>query len=268
MNKETIEALLIQFVSSLTEVQGVVMVSAQGQPLTDPIGISEASTAMMAGVMLHLAGCVSEQCQWHTVDGVTIQAQEGYLILMQCSRDLFLLIRASAVPSGYLQHQIQQRLLKLRLSLQALHSNETMTYLSSRPTQLINGNTGSPTSDDTVLAYAVNGFSTSVINGSTATDPTANGSAQHIPPLSPPDLPKRISLPPSSLDAGEIAFCQEQLAEIIGPIAYMICDRTLAQTPDLKLMDFVKALTQQIPDQQKALEFQQRVFGSRLSKHL
>ncbi|NJK28987.1 MAG: hypothetical protein HC851_09320 [Acaryochloris sp. RU_4_1] len=259
MNKETIETLLIQFVSSSTEVQGAVMVSAQGQPLTDPIGISEASTSMMAGVMLHLAGCVSEQCQWHAVDGVTIQAQEGYLILVQCSADLFLLIRANAVPSGYLQHQIQQRLLKLRISLQALHSNETVVYLSSSPTQLINGNTGSSVSEDTVLAYAASGFSTSVMNGSTETYPTVNGFAQQIPHLSPH---------PSSLSEGEIAFCQEQLAEIIGPIAYMICDRTLAQTPDLKLMDFVKALAQQIPNQQKALEFQRRVFGSKLSKLL
>ncbi|NJN38833.1 MAG: hypothetical protein HC790_09030 [Acaryochloridaceae cyanobacterium CSU_3_4] len=268
MNKETIETLLIQFVSSSTEVQGAVMVSAQGQPLTDPIGISEASTSMMAGVMLHLAGCVSEQCQWHAVDGVTIQAQEGYLILVQCSADLFLLIRANAVPSGYLQHQIQQRLLKLRISLQALHSNETVVYLSSSPTQLINGNTGSSVSEDTVLAYAASGFSTSVMNGSTETYPTVNGFAQQIPHLSPPDLPKGISPPPCSLSEGEIAFCQEQLAEIIGPIAYMICDRTLAQTPDLKLMDFVKALAQQIPNQQKALEFQRRVFGSKLSKLL
>lgn len=89
MNKVTIETLLNDFVSASTEIQGAVMVSPQGQLLTHPIGLSETSTSIMAGSMLQLAGCVSEQCHWNAVDWVTIQALEGYLILTQCLQDIF-----------------------------------------------------------------------------------------------------------------------------------------------------------------------------------
>ncbi len=52
--------------------------------------------------------------------------------------------------------------------------------------------------------------------------------------------------------------CQQELAEVIGPIAGILCQRTLEQHPQATPADFLEALMNQIPDPQAALDFQQR----------
>lgn len=254
MNKVTIETLLNDFVSASTEIQGAVMVSPQGQLLTHPIGLSETSTSIMAGSMLQLAGCVSEQCHWNAVDWVTIQALEGYLILTQCLQDIFLLIRSQDVPSGYLLHYIHHYLDRLRTSLRAPDHDATVVQLSYRPTELIN-----QASVGTLMPPITNGANASshAANRTNPPHPTSNG-AQPTPYV--PSISSAPTLP-IHLDEFEIAYCQKELAEIIGPIASLICDRTLTQNPNLRLMDFVNALAQQIPDSQKALDFQKRILS-------
>jgi|GEM_PF-3238874 len=249
MNKETIETLLSDFVSASTEIQGAVMVSPQGQPLTHPIGLSETSTHIMAGSMLQLAGCISAQCQWQAVNWVTIQALEGYLILTQCIQEVFLLIRAKEVPSGYLQGYIQQYLEKLRTSLCTPEYDATVVQLSYRPTELINRSA----TTSTALNHTTNGSSA---NGSLKMDSVASGVANGNLVTG-----TAISSVPLDLDEFEIAYCQKELAESIGPIASLICDRVLSQNPHLRLMDFVKVLAQHIPDQQMAFDFQRRVLS-------
>lgn len=252
MNKVTIETLLDDFVSASTEIQGAVMVSPQGQLLTHPIGLSETSTSIMAGSMLQLAGCVSEQCHWNAVDWVTIQALEGYLILTQCLQDIFLLIRSQDVPSGYLLHYIHHYLDRLRTSLRAPDHDATVVQLSYRPTELIN-----QSSTGTLMPPMTNGAA------------APNLSPNHANPAYPygaqptPYIPSISSAPALAihLDEFEIAYCRQELAEVIGPIASLICDRTLTQNPNLRLMDFVNALAQQIPDSQKALDFQKRILS-------
>ncbi|WP_299488417.1 hypothetical protein [Acaryochloris sp. IP29b_bin.137] len=258
MNKVAIETLLADFVSTSSEIQGAVMVSPQGQPLTHPIGISETSTHIMAGSMLHLAGCVSEQCHWRAVDWVTVQALEGYLILTQCIQDIFLLIRSQDVPSGYLLRYIQHYLDKLRTSLRVPNYDATVVQMSHRPTELINrvasanGTHPQATSNGLLMKRAPlsEPFGTHMgRNGTNSKRSTPVSPVSSLPPI------------PLHLDEFEIAYCQKELAEIIGPIASLICNRILAQNPHLRLMDFVKALSQQIPDPQKALDFQRRVLS-------
>lgn len=264
MNIEAIETLLVDFVSTSTKIQGAVMVSPQGQPLTHPIGISENSTHIMAGTMLHLADCVSEQCQWRAIDWITIQALEGYLILTQCYQELFLLIQANDAPTGFLQRHIRQYLDKLQTSIRTPNHDATLVQLSYRPTELINCST-SAVATPAAAVHASNGTSilstnNLIANGSKGitqvTNGTANDSFVNISPVS------SLSPIPLHLDEYEIAYCRKELAEEIGPIASLICDRILAQNPHLRLMDFVKALSQQIPDEQKALNFQRRVLSS------
>ncbi|WP_299413193.1 hypothetical protein [Acaryochloris sp. IP29b_bin.148] len=276
MNKETIETLLTDFVSASTEIQGAVMVSPQGQPLTHPIGLSEASTHIMAGSMLHLAGCISEQCHWQAVNWVTIQALEGYLILTQCIQDVFLLIRAQDVPSGYLQRYIQHHLAKLRTSLRTPDHDATVVQLSYRPTELIKRR---ETPANGMVAHSANGSSVAMVDPSTLNGGMGNGEMGNgeMGTVTPPAengagyvngylVQETTPIPPAPsvplhLDEFEIAYCQKELAEIIGPIASLICDRVLAQDPHLRLMDFVKVLARHIPDQQQALDFQRRVLS-------
>ena len=63
----------------------------------------------------------------------------------------------------------------------------------------------------------------------------------------------------SQLDPDFINHCQQELAEFIGPIAAIVCHRTLAQNPKFSAMEFVEALAKHISNQQQAVEFQQRL---------
>ncbi|MEO1340486.1 MAG: hypothetical protein AAFV28_04915 [Cyanobacteria bacterium J06635_13] len=51
------------------------------------------------------------------------------------------------------------------------------------------------------------------------------------------------------------SFCQNLLAQQIGPIAAMICKKTLAKNPNLNRTEFVTILAKKISDPTKAAEF-------------
>lgn len=63
----------------------------------------------------------------------------------------------------------------------------------------------------------------------------------------------------SSIDPSFIRRCQQELAELIGPIASIICQRILAQNPGLSPTQFVEALAKKIPNSKQAQEFQRRL---------
>ena len=52
-------------------------------------------------------------------------------------------------------------------------------------------------------------------------------------------------------------FCQKLLAEYIGPIASMICKKTLAKKPNLTRTEFVEILAKKISDPNLAQKFRQ-----------
>ncbi|MBW4611658.1 MAG: serine/threonine protein kinase [Hassallia sp. WJT32-NPBG1] len=71
---------------------------------------------------------------------------------------------------------------------------------------------------------------------------------------------KSQTQPVNSFKHGFIKRCQEQLAYHIGPIATLIIEETLAETPDISPDEFVKLLAREIPDLQAAFEFKQSFF--------
>ncbi|MBV9386646.1 MAG: caspase family protein [Chroococcidiopsidaceae cyanobacterium CP_BM_ER_R8_30] len=62
-----------------------------------------------------------------------------------------------------------------------------------------------------------------------------------------------------SIDPDFIRQCEQELANVVGPIASFMIQRTLKPNPQISSTEFVKILAAQIPDPRKALEFQQRV---------
>jgi eukaryotic-like serine/threonine-protein kinase len=64
--------------------------------------------------------------------------------------------------------------------------------------------------------------------------------------------------PTSPLSAEFIALCQQELAEFIGPIAAIICQRTLARNPQRSQQGFIDAIAAQIANPQDARDFRQR----------
>ncbi|HEY9668456.1 MAG TPA: protein kinase [Coleofasciculaceae cyanobacterium] len=87
--------------------------------------------------------------------------------------------------------------------------------------------------------------------------------ASRTPPRPAETTQPLTSSPPSSaapsIDPSFIRRCQQELAEFIGPIAAIVCQRTLAQNPGLSPTQFVEALAKKIPNPKQAQEFQRRL---------
>ncbi|MDJ0714162.1 MAG: hypothetical protein QNJ54_08065 [Prochloraceae cyanobacterium] len=75
--------------------------------------------------------------------------------------------------------------------------------------------------------------------------PTAN-------PLQGNDLPVNLEF---------FARCQQELTELIGPIAAVICKETFYDNPGMKQIEFVKALAEEISCSGKAMEFEKRLLS-------
>lgn len=65
----------------------------------------------------------------------------------------------------------------------------------------------------------------------------------------------------AALDSGFVDHCQQELAELVGPMASLICKKTLKKNPNQSQTDFVRALAKQIPNPQKAQIFENRLLS-------
>lgn len=64
------------------------------------------------------------------------------------------------------------------------------------------------------------------------------------------------------LDTESIARARKELAQFIGPIASLVCDRTLAEgNHNMDGREFIKALAKQIPDSDEAKIFERRLLS-------
>lgn len=96
-------------------------------------------------------------------------------------------------------------------------------------------------------------------SGSTTLD-TINQSEANFDSL--PITPQTSQIQPiNSLEPGFIMRCQQHLAYHIGPIASLIIEETLAETPETSPDEFVELLAREIPDLQAAFEFKQSFFS-------
>jgi serine/threonine protein kinase len=56
-----------------------------------------------------------------------------------------------------------------------------------------------------------------------------------------------------------IGRCRQELTEFIGPMANIICQRTIKQNPNMSKSEFCNSLAETIPNSQQAKEFKQRL---------
>lgn len=73
---------------------------------------------------------------------------------------------------------------------------------------------------------------------------------------------KSANLPSAKKQAIDESFvrqCERELADLIGPVATFLVQKTLKSSPQISNVELVKALAAEISDPQKASEFQQRL---------
>lgn len=131
-------------------------------------------------------------------------------------------------------YQRPQNTREIRQKLEQLHNTLEQTQAGSPPTQPI----------------------TSARAASTYTP--------HNTPINPatePFVASTSSKIQSKLDPNFLKRCKQELAELIGPIASIICQRTLAKNPDISSTELVEALVKQIPSPTQASEFKKRLLS-------
>ncbi|MGF1486938.1 MAG: hypothetical protein ACFBSE_07480 [Prochloraceae cyanobacterium] len=59
-----------------------------------------------------------------------------------------------------------------------------------------------------------------------------------------------------------ISRYQQELAEYIGPIAALVCEQALAENPNLEIKEFIKTISDRVPDRDRAEELEKRLLSS------
>lgn len=112
------DPILHELISKPIGIQSALLVSLEGLPITAPVGISENSALIIAGTMLYLARSTNEELQWQGIEKISVQAQEGYVILASCTPDVFLLVKTAKTLSGLLDGEINRTAKRLQMALQ------------------------------------------------------------------------------------------------------------------------------------------------------
>jgi predicted regulator of Ras-like GTPase activity (Roadblock/LC7/MglB family) len=102
-------------------IEGIMLVSPQGQPLTDSIGMEHNSALILAGTMLYLANNTKEELSWSDLEQIAIRSPQGHLILTPCSDQAFLLVKTGKTITGLLEGDIEKTRSKLAKILAISH---------------------------------------------------------------------------------------------------------------------------------------------------
>jgi serine/threonine protein kinase len=79
-------------------------------------------------------------------------------------------------------------------------------------------------------------------------------------PTFPLKIERSQEVTPNPLDANFISYCQQELAQFVGPMASILCQRILNSNSSLTAMEFIEALAKKIPDSKQAENFKKRIF--------
>lgn len=175
----------------------------------------------------------------------------------------------SAVPS--LSPQFGEFLDRLmaRLPSQRPQSAEIILQQLERLYQTLSQTEGSGTLKVTLPASSTKAHSqkleTDAASANTIHQTEASSSYQ-APTSATVQTPANSSSPVSPsgdplLESSFIYRCQQELAEFIGPMASIICQRTLSKNPKMSAAEFVAALAKTIPNPQESQAFQKRLIG-------
>ena len=114
-----VERIFEEMINEFIGIEGAVLISSEGNPLTQAIGIEESMALLLAGKMLNFVGIAKTELAWTTFDSMAIHSPEGHLVLSQCFHDLFLLIKTEKMLTGLLEVEIKRIVKKI----QAIYQN-------------------------------------------------------------------------------------------------------------------------------------------------
>ncbi len=118
MKASQLDLILQEFSQSISDIEGAILVSSQGQPITQAIGLEENTSQIVAGTILSAAAQLQAENQWSRYQQVCIRTPKGCVTLVACTEDIFLLVKTKKALSGLLEREIQQLLRQIQQALQ------------------------------------------------------------------------------------------------------------------------------------------------------
>jgi predicted regulator of Ras-like GTPase activity (Roadblock/LC7/MglB family) len=120
INVEKLSAILQNFVSGTSDVEGAALVTPDGLPLANtlPVGMDEERVSAMSAAMLSLGERIGSELARGSIDRIYVEGDSGYGVLTSCAEDAVLLVLASkAVKQGILMLEIKRVISELKLIL-------------------------------------------------------------------------------------------------------------------------------------------------------
>jgi predicted regulator of Ras-like GTPase activity (Roadblock/LC7/MglB family) len=115
-----LQKVLKEFVKKPIGIQGVVLISSEGQLILPPVGMDEEMATLTGGRMLYLAQSTQDELDWQNIENISIRGQGGHLILTRCDVDTFLLVKTGKALTGLLEAEINRFIKQLQPMLTSL----------------------------------------------------------------------------------------------------------------------------------------------------
>lgn len=120
INVQKLTAVLQNFVSGTSDVQGAALVTPDGLSLGAalPAGMDEERVSAMSAAMLSLGERIGRELTRGSIERIFVEGDEGYGVLTSCGADAVLLVLASkAVKQGVLWLEIKRAVEELQPAL-------------------------------------------------------------------------------------------------------------------------------------------------------
>ena len=120
INSEKLNAVLQNFISGTTGVQGAAIVTPDGLPMATllPDEMDEERAAAMSAAMLSLGERIGSELARGSIDRIFVQGEKGYGILTSCGEDaVFLVLANESAKQGLLMLEIKRAVSELMLLL-------------------------------------------------------------------------------------------------------------------------------------------------------
>ena len=108
LESDRLYKIIKNFTNQQPEIEGIALISSEGELLTSSIGLDESIATVLAGNMLYVARQMQDELVWQELQQVTLRGNQGNLRLASCGDDTFLLIKTANITMASLERDIRQ----------------------------------------------------------------------------------------------------------------------------------------------------------------
>ncbi|KYC43998.1 hypothetical protein WA1_02305 [Scytonema hofmannii PCC 7110] len=121
INTNKLNTILQNFVTSVSNVQGAMIVSAQGLPLASHLpseGAEQETVSAISATMSTVAETIATEFNQGFVEQIYVESNQGLSIVTTCSTDAMLFVVASGSNKGVLLLEIKRMIPEIKAALE------------------------------------------------------------------------------------------------------------------------------------------------------